>query len=158
MCSSRVTNFLVSTGSTCCIKRAGVVYWQIKWVSSSLFGYTVFAYLNHRFGKDYPGHQFLSTPLGERQERTASYCCPMSPDTSRGCWLYIHLLSIQIFNVGKLGLGVCALCAIQHLLTTFTWHWDSVLTMLFHLLLFLRMAMRSTVWITGLSLHTISCL
>ncbi len=86
----------------------------MKWVSSSLFGYTVFAYLDNRFGKDYPGHQFLSTPPGERQEGTASYCCPVSPDASRGCWLYLyHLLSMQIFDVGKLGSGVCALRAIH---------------------------------------------
>src|SRR5258707_14922172 len=37
----------------------------------------------------------------------------------------------------------------RRLLTTFTQHWDSILTMLFHLLLFPRMATRSTVWMTN---------
>src|SRR5260370_1630557 len=46
----------------------------------------------------------------------------------------------------------------RHLLTTFTQHWDSILTILFHLLLFLRMATRSMVWMPSLSSHTVSCL
>ncbi len=86
----------------------------MKWVLSSLFGYIIFAYLDHRFGKDCPGHQFIRTPSGEREKGAASYCRPVSPEATRGRWhsFIYHILSMQILNIGKLGSGVYTLRAI----------------------------------------------
>ena len=65
----------------------------MKWVLLSLSGYTVFAYLDYRLGKDRPGHQFFRTPSGERKKGTASYCRPVSPEATRRRWqLFISRL------------------------------------------------------------------
>ena len=86
----------------------------MKWVLSSLSGYTILTYLDYRFGKDCPGHQFFRTPSGEREKGAASYCRPVSPEAIRGRWHLFtdHPPPIQIFHIGKLGPGVCTLRAV----------------------------------------------
>lgn len=76
---------------------------------------STFAYIDHRFGKDRPGHQFFRTPSGEREKGASSYCRPVSPEAIRSHWhLFIdHLPSMQILNIGELGSGICALRAVH---------------------------------------------
>ena len=50
-------------------------------------------YLDHRFGKDCPGHWFLRTPQGEREQRAASDRCPVSLDPLEAVSLPVHTSS-----------------------------------------------------------------